>query len=651
MDNNKKPDINKMKSTRVLMAALLLSAAALPVSAQSCVDMFKKGNSLRANKKWSEAIVYYQRAMACDPNLRSDCNKWIKYCTRQIADESKADKERLTLSAHTVIIPYQGGDQEIGVFSGKKWTVEGNSDWCKTEADNGKMLLVQCRDANNGTRDKVTNLTVKSGIMMQQLKVVQQGRPEYLEVGASSINIPSKGTEQSVSVASNANWNVTSAPAWCKVEKRGDGIHIIVDKNSRVMERADNIVIESPSKTVIVKVYQGAADEKLSASLNDLQMGAAGGEQIVKVYTDAGAWFIGDFPTWLSVEKIDDSSLRIKCGKNVPNGEPRSGSVQIRTDRQTVGISVTQSPNMVQNLIFPDSRLVGGRNISFGVSASYYMPFVSTSAGGDYVGSVADYGLGSGENASYKSATGFSFGVFADMRLYKNIFLTAGVNYTQVKYKNTFAQNTNLKTPLTDFEYLGGDVMNNYTEEYTHQAIEVPVLVSYRLKTSDVSHVQFNVGPVLNFGLSAKMKMAGATGSDTMHKYAVNGGSMVDQSNYSYHTAVNSEFNLYQKCVLWNESYTTGNDADAAHHTEFKDAPFNRFNCGLRVGVAYEWAGISLGLSYTQMLTNMANEGYWENDRWTVLNNSTETMKGYKHRINSLEVKMAYTLRYMKKKK
>lgn len=354
----------------------------------------------------------------------------------------------------------------------------------------------------------------------------------------------------------------------------------------------------------------------------------------------------------MNVQRVGKDSIRVECGKNLPNGEPRYGSVQVKTDRQTTGVMVTQTPRMAQDLIFPNSKLVGGRNFSIGFSASYYLPFISASAGGDYVGSVVDYGLGtSAENASYKSASGFSFGVLADMRLYKNIFLMTGVNFTQVKYKNTFCQNTALVQPYTKYEYLRGDVQNSYKEDYTHTMIEVPILASYRFKTGNVSHVQLNLGPVLNFGLSAKMKLSGNTDCEIMRKYYTSTNQPVDNSNYLRHTAVNTEFNLYQPCVQWDEVYTTGNDADVPHHDEFQASPLKKFNCGLRLGAAYEWAGISFGLSYTYMLTNMANKNYWENERWTVLNNSDVTMKGYKHRINTLEFKLGYTLRYLKLKK
>ena len=91
--------------------------------------------------------------------------------------------------------------------------------------------------------------------------------------------------------------------------------------------------------------------------------------------------------------------------------------------------------------------------------------------------------------------------------------------------------------------------------------------------------------------------------------------------------------------------------ADVQHHDEFTESPLHRFNWGLRAGVAYEIAGLSFGLYYTMMLSNMANKGYWENKRWTVLNESNQVMTGYKQHIHTLEFKLAYTLRYLGQKK
>lgn len=630
---------------KVLLAAIGMIACSMQLYAQSCADLYKRANSLKDSKNYAEAITYYQRARDCDANLRTDCNKWIEYCRKRLP--------KLEISEQEIVIPYQGGDKQIEVSSTDKWKIDGMTEWCNTDAFNSKNFIVQCREANNSTRSKIATLMVKSGSLYKSVKVIQEGRPEYIEVGAQSLSFPAKGTEDDITIESNANWDVTSIPSWCKIEKKEDGIHIIVSPNDRVMERTDDIVIVSPSQSVTIKIYQGAGEEHLTLSQNNLVFNSEGDVHYMKVYTDADNWFVGDYPTWMNVQRIGNDSIRIECGKNIPNGEPRSGSVQVRTDRQTAGVMITQSPRMAQDIIFPDSTLVGGRNFSLGVSASCYLPFVSTSAGGDYVGSVLDYGLGtSEENASYKSAIGYSFGLFADIRLYKNIFLIAGANFSQIKYKNEFNKNTTITVPLSSYQNLKGDVQNAYTEDYTHTMLEIPVLASYRFKVNNVSHVQLNLGPVLNFSLSSKMKLSGNTSGSTLHVYSNNPPyNVIDNSNYDRHTAVNAEFNLHQPCVLWSEKYTLGNDAAVDHHDEFQEAPFSKFNCGLRFGVAYEWAGISFGLTYTQMLTNMAQKNYWDNERWTVLKGSDTTMKGYKHRLNTLEFKLAYTLRYIKTKK
>ena len=645
-----------MKKIKTLLTIGFVMLLPMSMNAQSCVDKLKKANKLKsaglASKdidKLRQAVYMFRQVSQCDPDLRSNCQKEVNSINNVI----KSLKPDLTVSSNEVRIPYQGGARQIDVISSGKWYIAGESAWCKTNVFDGRSFAIECLEANNSTRDKTTLLSVKSGSINKTIRVIQEARPEYLEVSAESLSFPASGASEIVSVETNVNWDVASTPSWCKVQKTKDGINITVNPNDRNLERSDKIIIHLPSNNkVVIRINQGAGDEKLILSKNNLTFGANGGEQCIKVYTDADNWFVGDYPTWMNVQRIGNDSISIRCASNDPTGLERSGSVQIKTDRQTVGVMVEQAPLMVKDLIFPDSKLVGGRNISIGVSASYFLPFVGASAGGDYVGSIVDYGLGtSSENASYKSAMGFSVGFFADMRLYKNIYLIAGANFSMMKYKNQFNQGTTYIMPRSAYEYMKGEVQNSYTEEYTHTMIEVPILASYRFKTGKVSHVQLNLGPVLNFGISAKMKLSGNTDSETMKIYNSSTHQLVSNANYLKHTAVNADFNLYQPCVLWTEMYTTGNDAPVDHHDEFQESPLNRVNFGLRAGVAYEWAGISFGIYYTQMLSNMANKNYWENDRWTILNNSDVTMKGYKHRLNYLEMKLAYTLRYNNKNK
>lgn len=622
-------------------------ALSLSASAQDCVSLYKKANSLKNSGKYDKAIVYYRQAMACDAALRTDCSKWIKYCENAARSKS-GSAGGLQVSSQEVVIPYQGGHETVNITSDAKWLALGAAEWCETIEKDKRNLVLQCVDANNSTADKVTMVTVRSGQLSKMVKVIQKGRSPYLEVGAKNLNFPAKGTDDVLAVETNVDdWKVSKMPSWCKVEKKADGLHIIVQPNESVQERNDEIVVEIPTQKVRVLVQQGAGEEHLSLSQNNLVLNGEGDVHYLRVYTDAPNWFIGDHDTWVNVQRVGTDSLRLECGKNVPNGEPRYGNVQIRTDRQTADVMLTQTKRDKVDLLF-QSSIIGGRNISFGVSASYLFPQIGSECSGGYVGSVMDYGIGtSKENASYTSATGFSFGVFADIRLYKNIFLNAGVNFTQVKYKNEFNLPTTLIVPDDDtyFAYQKGEVQNAYKEEYTHTMLEIPILASYRFKINEASHVQLSMGPVISMGLSAKMKLTGNSDSETMHRYYYNSNQLADNSNYLWHTAVTSEFDLYQNSVLYTNFYTTSNDHEAKATQNFQASPFQKLNCGLRIGAAYEISGLSFGLYYTHMLTNMADDGYWGNDRFTVLNNSNLTMKGYKHRIHTFEMKLAYTIR------
>lgn len=636
-----------MKTKKLLVCLVMLLGGGTQVFGQNCEDLFQRANSLRQNGKYSEAIEYYQRVKNCgDPTFRKDCDKWMKWCRGRLP--------RLSLSESVVHIPYQGGDKLVGVSANGKWVVNGSDlNWCSTEIDN-RGLVVQCREPNNSLREKITTLTVKSGNIFKTLRIVQAARPEYLEVSSQKLSFPAKGSTEEVNVETNANWDVSSVPSWCKVERDSSRIRINVEANNRTVDRDGQIIIVSPSHSITIKISQGAGDEHLTLSHNDLKLPADGGTHYVKVYTDAENWFVGDYPNWCDVRRVGKDSLRIHVGKNEPNGESRLASVKVRTELQTVGVFIEQEPRMPQDLIFPEGKIVAGRNISFGVTAGYSLPIVGTSAGSNFVGSAVNYTLcNEKENASYSSQTGFTVGAFADIRLYKNIFLTAGLNYTYYKYKNAFNQPTILKAPLAASNYLSGEVLNSYEELYKHSLIEIPLIASYRFKLSATSHVQVNLGPVISYGLSADLQVSGNSDSESMREYNSVTHQPVTPDNRPWHTAINGKMDLFSKTVDWTRTFTEVGTSDVPLHKEFPASPFKRLNCGLQIGAAYELSGLSFGLSYTAMLTNMANKGYWDTKRWPILDEDggNGVMSGYKHRIHSLQIKIAYTFRYKNKRK
>lgn len=91
----------------------------------------------------------------------------------------------------------------------------------------------------------------------------------------------------------------------------------------------------------------------------------------------------------------------------------------------------------------------------------------------------------SGLSISPDSRTGFNVGLTVDIPLLESIYVKSGLLYTAKGCK---------------FEDDGYDV------EYTPAYLEIPILASYRYDFSDVTQLEFNVGPYLAYGIGGKAK-------------------------------------------------------------------------------------------------------------------------------------------------
>ena len=301
------------------------------------------------------------------------------------------------------------------------------------------------------------------------------------------------------------------------------------------------------------------------------------------------------------------------------------------------------------------NRELGGHRVSFGVNVGYLLPFVSSSASGGFTGSPINYSLGdSREDVSYTSQSGFTVGLMADFKLYKNFYLIAGVNYTQYKYQNKFNE------PLKNFimsarngTVYRGDLNNSYKESYTVNLIEVSILASYRFVLTKTGSLHLNLGPYISYGLSAKMKLSGSTDVTNGNIYAMVGQTPDYSQSFgtfvsTYHT--DADIDMYAKDM----SYTTTAESGAnlgfglEHPYNFDESPYNKLNYGLKLGATYELRGFQLGVAFNYQLSNMANKKFWESARMPIFNNQVgqNNMSGYKHRLHSLEIKLGYTFRY-----
>lgn len=348
-------------------------------------------------------------------------------------------------------------------------------------------------------------------------------------------------------------------------------------------------------------------------------------------------------------EQLDPGSYKVHVAKK--NYYPVDTVFRLREgDSQIHTIKLTSYDD---SLFY--NRILGGRDISFGVNVGYVIPFVSASSGGGFTGSAINYSLGDNrENASYTSQSGFTAGIFADIRLYKNFYLIAGMDYTLYRYKNTFDQPFDGRiVSATSYEAnYASNYQNSYVEKYTHQLLDWSLLASYRFVLTKTGSVHVNVGPYISYALSAKMDFSGSS-EYSGEIYYKNLDNTIDFSSshgtFSGSNHSSGDFNLFKRLQTLNKvNESAGNIGSSWEEETILDkSPFKRFNYGLKFGVAYELRGFQIGLNYSLQLSNMANDEFWESTRIPLFYQTGDnTMSGYKHRLHSLEIKLGYVLRY-----
>ncbi len=637
----------------VLMTSLALFGC-MHLSAQSCKVLYQEGNKLVDQGKLEKAKSKFQQVINCGNNLYvPDSEKRIAWIERILRKPNTV--KPFSLSDNEVAIPYQGGQDVITVDGNGSWTATLNDNsitWCKIKKEKGKIYIVS--DANEENTDRICEVTVRMGGKSKVVIVKNEKAPELLVPSVENLTFPYKGETNTVEIRSNTNWKIKDVPGWIVSAKEDGKIKLTALANDKNIERTAEIKVEGTTKTVIINLSQGAGFDHLAFSKNDLRFGPDGGDEYVNIMTDAKDWKFGDFPHWCQVTKVADNLLKIHCTPNEPINLNREASVNVTTGKQTLGINVTQAPKPLVAVI-PNIG-IGGRTVSFGVSAGYLFPDISCSSGGNFTGSVVNYALGdNSENVSYKSSGGFNIGLFADIRLYKNFYLKSGVEFTHYKYKNHFDDDVELSVASGNNKYyFKGMAQNNYTENYSFDILEIPIIASYRIPLTRISHLQINVGPTISYGLSAKMKISGNTDVYKFKSYKIVNNQRTD---IIYSDALTTSFdysgkgsiNLYKKYVNYEETYS---DAELTNGTvpkncNLEDSPLKRLNFGARFGVSYEYAGISLGIEYNMMISNMANEKFWNSERWKIFDKGADViMSGYKQQNNYLSLKIGYTFRY-----
>ena len=644
---------------------MLISLAmlfAVPLNAQECQDNFNKGEVCRKKGQYQKAIGFYEKSRDCgDARYRtksaamiSDVNRLIRE-REAVRNTPSSRRSEYIIVPSLIYLPNGTDEQTVTVESSGDWGVKGRSDIINVTKKNSKTLTVSSVAANTSTKSRKTSVTVECGEVTRTITVEQDGVPEVLEYKSKYMNVPYKGGRFVVELNTNTKWKVDYAD-WYKVaqdENDSTRMVIIVDNNTKNEDRNGTIIVRSEEGSAYdeMEIHQYANESRIFSPVDSIIHFTAKGDTIyVPIISDNPKWTESDRPSWCTLNKMNDSILMLTV---VPNDNylSREGFVNIKSNDRVSSIWIRQDASEMPD--FMSKKVLGGRNISFGLSAGYVMPFLNSTSSGTYTGSIINYSLGnSNEDVNYSSQSGFSIGAVLDLRVYKNWYVKTGVDYTHLQYTNSFKADVDRSVAQGFNVVYQGTFQNAFKEKYKFDFISIPVLASYRFVFNKRNNLQVDFGPVVNFAISGKMSFEGNSNSDNVYPHSVIYGETgpVIGNRSSEYMRYTGEMNLFDTKVT-NTTTTSigGMHRDFLSETTAVAAPYNRVNLGLRIGATYEYAGIQLGLAYTQMLTNMANSSFWNSERMRIFGNSGDVlMAGYKHRINVLELKVGYILRYKK---
>lgn len=632
------------------------------LNAQECLENFNKGEICRQKGQYEKAIGYYTKSQNCgDVNYRIKSKAMITEVNELIRERDAVNNTPSSKRTGYIIVPSliylpNGTDEQtVKVESSGDWGIRSKSNIINVAKKNSKTLTISSITENTSTKPRQSYVTIECGEVTRTIIIKQDGIPEVLEYKSKYMNVPYTGGRFVVELNSNTKWKVDYAD-WYKVaqyENDSTRMVIIVDSNTKNEDRNGTIVVRSEEGTAYdeMEIHQYANESRIFSPVDSIIHFAAKRDTIyVPIISDNPKWTESDRPSWCLSKKVNDSTLMITVVAN-DNYISREGFINIKSNDRVSGIWLIQDASEMPNIYA--KKVIGGRNVSFGFSAGYTMPFVRSSSSGTYTGSVINYSLGDkGENVNYSAQIGFAIGAIADLRMYKNLYIKTGIDYTHLQYTNTFNADVERAVEQGLNVVYKGVFQNNFKEKYKFDLISIPVLASYRFVFDKSNNLQLDFGPVVNFALSGKMSFEGNSNSDNVYPhsyiYGVEGPIIGNRS--SEYMRYTGEMNLFDTKVINTTTASIGGmHRDFLNETSAVAAPYNRVNFGLRLGVVYEYAGIQFGMAYTQMLTNMGNNQFWNSGRLPIFGKTSNvSMAGYRHRINTLELKIGYIFRYKK---
>lgn len=271
-----------------------------------------------------------------------------------VEQEAAPNPHYFSVDPEYINMPSEGGEATVTVACDREWNMSCDADWVVLPFNDGSgdVTFSIAVEPNDFVGTRTAMLTVKVESSSKTVTILQESGTTVPEATLSPDTlflIYEQGTK-SISVASNAQWELRSTDDWVTplTLYGSNDMDVTVRFRENLGDRPRYAMIEvyiNDERKDVMQVVQDCIHYSLSTNVTEIAVSAEGGKYPIEVYADQ-AWQVFTEATWIHFDAesgTGDFSLGITMDANNTPAD-RTAEIMLKGYHEgMVVISVTQS--------------------------------------------------------------------------------------------------------------------------------------------------------------------------------------------------------------------------------------------------------------------------------------------------------------------
>lgn len=255
----------------------------------------------------------------------------------------------INASTESLVFNNTAGSVNVTINAEASWTASSSASWIDISPASGgsgtsTMKVSVSPNTSTSERSGYVNLSI-GGSQRIQIPVRQRGI--YIETEQTELSFNAAGGSQNLSVLSNTNWTVSSAPSWITVSpSQGEGngsVKVTASDNPYTTNRSGVVHLTQTGLSIDVAVSVSQAGKTFNVNTTVLNFEDKQSTQTIDIQTD-GTWTASASESWITISPTSNSSnstLSVTVSENTSDNE-RSGQIVVVMADKSATINVVQ---------------------------------------------------------------------------------------------------------------------------------------------------------------------------------------------------------------------------------------------------------------------------------------------------------------------